>query len=164
MVGRYLEDFQRKYLEESLQQADLHPKYRTRIKIMLFCDAGLSQAEICKQLHCSRETARHWITIAEMGQAHQWRSYPLGRPRSANQIYLDRLKELVKQSPREHGYSFRQWTAKFLSQHLEEELGIKLSSRQINRLLRQMGLSTRKTASHGKPESTVIVIQDLSSY
>lgn len=163
MSGKYLTDFQKKELDKSLQQADLHPTYRTRITIMLLFDQGRSQAEICKKLKCSRETARHWIAIAEMGQAHRWRDYPLGRPNSANQVYLDRLRELAQQSPRNCGYSFQQWTGKFLSQHLEKELGIKLSDRQVNRILKQMGLSTRKTQFQSDIEKNAIVIQDLSS-
>lgn len=67
----------------------------------------------------------------------------MGRPKTVNEKYLARLKELVTNSPRECGYVFHRWTAQWLSRHLEKELGVKVSSCHINRLLKQMGLSTR---------------------
>lgn len=137
-----LTPFQRKLLLKNLE-ADLPSIYRRRIEIMLLADEGQSQAQICKALGCSQETARHWITIARMGQAHCWESSPIGRPKAANEEYLERLEELVSQSPKECGYPFRRWTAQKLSKHLGQEFGIELSDRHVNRLLKQMGLSTR---------------------
>lgn len=166
MSGKCLTDFQKKELEQNLQRADLHRKYRTRIRIMLLCDQGRSQAQICTELGCSRETARHWIVVAELGQAHRWSSYPVGRPNSVNQTYLDRLRELLVQcSPREFGYSFQQWTASALSQCLAKELGIEIGARHINRLLRGMGLSTRSKKQQSQPvcQQTKFRIADLSS-
>lgn len=56
---------------------------------------------------------------------------------------MQRLKELVSHDPREFGYPFRRWTARWLNQHLSRELEVMVSDRHINRLLKQMGLSTR---------------------
>ena len=140
--GQYLPPFQRKLLHKSMQ-ADLRPEYRRRIEIMLLADAGQSQAQICKALGCSQETARYWIVMAQSGQAHNWNDYIIGRPKTVNEQYLDRLKELVSHSPREYGYPFQRWTAQWLSKHLAKELGIDISNCHINRLLKQMGLSTR---------------------
>ncbi len=71
------------------------------------------------------------------------RSNAVGRPRTVSDAYLQRLKELVSHDPREFGYSFRRWTARWLNQRLYEEMGVSVSDRHINRLLKQMGLSTR---------------------
>ena len=140
--GLYLTSFQRKLLLKNLE-ADLRPEYRRRIEIMLLADAGQSQAQICEALLCSQETARYWIAMAQTGQAHHWNDRPMGRPKTVNEQYLARLKQLANHSPREYGYPFQRWTAQWLSKHLEKELGIKLSSCHINRLLKEMGLSTR---------------------
>lgn len=138
-----LTPFQRKHLQQSLQ-ADLRPEFRQRIEIMLLADQGKSQAEICRTLGCSQGTARYWIFIAQSGQAHNWKKQPVGRPKHVNEQYLERLRELVNHSPRDYGYAFSQWTAYWLSKHLAEEFDIEVSDRHINRLLKQMGLSTRK--------------------
>ena len=146
---RYLTSFQRKLLQKSLQQ-NLSDKQRQRILIMLLADEGKTQAQICQELGCCQATARHWITMARTNQAHHWRSNPIGRPTLVHEGYLQRLKQLVTKSPQEvnvpnkdYQYPFRRWTAQKLSQHLHTELGIKVTPQHLNRLLKQMGLSTR---------------------
>ncbi|NEO75521.1 helix-turn-helix domain-containing protein [Moorena sp. SIO4G3] len=146
-TGKYLTGFQRKLLQKSLR-ADLPQHYRQRIEIMLLADDGNSQIEICQTLGCCPATARHWILMARTGMAHNWQNNPIGRPKAVNQEHLERLKELVSQSPKEFGYPFRRWTANWLSKHLAQEFGIEVSDRHISRLLKQMGLSTK-----GKPRN-----------
>ncbi len=140
--GLYLTPFQRKLLLKSLE-TDLRLEYRRRIEIMLLADAGKSQAQICEALLCSQETARYWIAMVKTGQAYCWNDRPMGRPKAVNEQYLARLKELVSHSPRDYGYGFERWTAQWLSKHLVKELEIKVSACHINRLLKEMGLSTR---------------------
>ncbi|NJM71153.1 MAG: helix-turn-helix domain-containing protein [Scytonema sp. RU_4_4] len=137
-----LTPFQRKLLLKKLE-ADLRPEYRRRIQIMLMVDSGHSQTQICAALGCSQETARYWIEMARIGKAHCWEDHPMGRPKTVNVQYLNRLKELVSHNPREYGYSFERWTAKWLGKHLAKELGIQVSDRYISMLLKEMGLSTR---------------------
>jgi transposase len=162
-----LTPFQRKLLLKNLQD-DLRPEYRRRIEIMLLADKGQSQAQICKALGCSQEMARYWIVMAQTGNAHRWSDHPMGRPKTVNEQYCDRLKELVNHSPREYGYAFQRWTAQWLATHLAKELGIEISACHINRLLKQMGLSTR--TKNNSPEAVTdsiqhshIIICDLQS-
>jgi transposase len=167
--GQYLTPFQRKLLLKSLQ-AELRPEYRRRIEIMLLADQGQSQAQICEALGCAQETARYWIVMAQTGKAHNWDDCPMGRPKTVNQQYLDRLKELVSHSPREYGYAFQRWTGQWLSKHLAKELEISVSPQHINRLLKQMGLSTRPkpatdeaTVDRPNTSNSSLVIRDLTS-
>ena len=159
--GLYLTAFQHKLLLKNLE-TDLRPEYRRRIEIMLLADAGQSQAQICKTLGCAQETARHWIAMAQTGNAHRWNDCPVGRPKTVNQQYLERLKELASNSPREFGYSFERWTAQWLSKHLGKEFGIQVSACHINRLLKEMGLSTRQRRETTAKYSS-IAIHDIQS-
>ncbi|MBE9009690.1 helix-turn-helix domain-containing protein [Pseudanabaenaceae cyanobacterium LEGE 13415] len=145
--GKFLTPFQRRLLLKNLQ-LELRPEYRRRIEIILLADMGQSQAQICTTLGCSQETARYWIAITQSGQAHLWDQTPVGRPKTVNDQYLDRLRELVSHSPRDFGYPFQTWTASWLSKHLAKEMGIEISDRHVNRLLKSMGLSSqqRRTA------------------
>ncbi|NEO70672.1 MAG: helix-turn-helix domain-containing protein [Moorea sp. SIO3H5] len=169
-TGRYLTPFQKKLLQKSLE-LDLSEKYRQRIQIMLLADQGKSQAEIGQALGCCPATARHWMLMARTGQALNWQDNPIGRPKAVNEQYLERLQELVKQSPRDCGYSFRRWTAHWLSQHLAKELGVEITPRHVNRLLKKMGLSTRPRKSTKAQSKTTenrmtgvsIMIHDLQS-
>ncbi len=166
--SHYLTAFQRKLLQKSLEE-DLHESYRQRIQIMLLADQGKSQTEICQTLGCCAATVRHWMHIARSGMAHQWQDCPIGRPKAVNEEYLDRLKELINQSPRDYGYSFRRWTVNWLNKHLAKELGIEVSNRHLGRLLKDMGLSTiptrRKVNSPSRQEKDghSIFISDLKS-
>jgi len=162
-----LTPFQRKLLQKSLQ-AEFRLELRLRIEIMLLADEGKSQAEICKTLGCSPGMARYWIVMAQAGQAHNWKEQPIGRPKSVNDEYLERLKELVSHRPRDYGYSFGRWTGQWLSKHLAKEFGIEVSDRHINRLLKEMGLSTRPKntgtcdAKNQPSINTDIMIGDLT--
>jgi transposase len=81
----------------------------------------------------------------------------VGRPKIVSADYLDRLRELVSHSPRQFGYPFERWTANCLQRHLGREFDCIVSDRHINRLLKQMGLSTR----HKKERAAIITIADL---
>lgn len=164
--GKYLTAFQRKLLLESLQKS-LPESYRQRIEIMLLADEGKTQTEICQILGCCAATVRHWTHIARAGMAHQWQDCPIGRPKTVNDQYSERLKELVSSSPRDHGYAFRRWTTAWLGKHLAKEFGIEVSDRHIKRLLKQMGLSTLPKPSRAEEnrnqqtQSAKILIDDL---
>ncbi|WP_019507697.1 winged helix-turn-helix domain-containing protein [Pleurocapsa sp. PCC 7319] len=171
-VGKYLTSFQRKLLQKSLQP-ELTDKQRQRIQIMLLADEGKTQAQICQELGCCQATARHWITMARTNQAHHWKSNPIGRPTLVHEEYLQRLKQLVTKSPQEvnvpnqdYQYPFKRWTAQKLSQHLHKELGIKVTPQHLNRLLKQMGLSTRPkpvVEAEGDRSSKGIQIDNLDT-
>ena len=166
--GKCLTPFQRKLLLQSLHKS-LPESYRQRIEIMLLADEGKTQTDICQTLGCCAATARHWTHIARTGMAHQWQDCPIGRPKAVNDQYLERLKELVNSSPRDHGYAFRRWTANWLAKHLAKEFGIEVSDRHIKRLLKQMGLSTLPKPSNAEQKNTEqaqgskILISDLKS-
>lgn len=144
--GQYLTPFQRQLLLENLQ-VDLSPEHRLRIKIILMADVDHSQAQICKELGCSQETARYWIAMTQAGQVHTWNECSRGRPNIINERFLNRLKELVNHDPREYGYSFSRWTGQWLAKHLAKELDITVSAGYINMLLKEMGLSARQKKS-----------------
>jgi transposase len=141
--NHYLTSFQRQLLLANLD-TESRPEYRRRIEIILLADAGKSQTQICAALGCAQETARYWIAMLQTGLALHWYSQPMGRPKAVNDKYLERLQEMLNHSPRDYGYSFQSWTAHWLSKELAKEFSIEVSARHINRLLKDMGLSTRQ--------------------
>ena len=145
---------------------ELNPIHRRRLEIAIRAHLGQSQAEICSALGCSKDTARHWMTIAKAEGLSSKYNKPIGRPKRVDEEYRQRLKELVISSPKQHGYAFKRWTAKWLSKHLAQELDIEVSDRHVNRLLKQMGLSTRQSRKTNAEQSVIkgqnIVIKDLN--
>ena len=136
-LSKHLTKFQRQLLEKNLQ-AEIIPEYRQRIEIMLLADVGKTQTQICRTLSCSPLTARHWIFMAKSGQAHNWKDQAIGRPKTVTSDYLNRLKQLMSESPKDLGYPFSRWTGQWLSKHLSQELNIEVTARHVNRLIEEM--------------------------
>ena len=163
---RYLTEFQRQLLEKNLKSKQA-PEYRQRIEIMLMADEGKTQSQICRTLNCSQLTARHWIFVAKSGQAHNWQTQPIGRPKTVTADYLERLKELIGASPKDLGYPFSRWTGQWLEKHLASEFNIVVSARHINRLIekieREVRLITEVDSTQDlNDRSRNLVIADLS--
>ena len=161
LLGQYLTKFQRQLLEKNLQLETI-PEYRQRIEIMLLADEGKTQTQICRALSCSPLTARHWIFVAKSGQAHNWQTQPIGRPKVVTADYLDRLKQLMGASPKDLGYPFSRWTGRWLSKHLSQEFNIEVTARHVNRLIEEMNIELDNcNQARQVDKSCQLVIADL---
>ena len=164
LLGQHLTKFQRQLLEKNLHTETI-PEYRQRIEIMLLADEGQTQTQICRALSCSPLTARHWIFVAKSGQAHNWQTQPIGRPKIVTSDYLDRLKQLMSASPKDLGYPFSRWTGQWLSKHLSQEFNIEVTARHINRLIEEIntgiGSSPDRRQHQHVSKSHQLVIADL---
>ncbi len=141
-LNKHLTKFQRQLLEKNLQTETI-PEYRQRISIMLLADEGKTQTQICRTLSCSPLTVRHWSFVAKSGQAHNWKAQAIGRPKLVTSEYLERLKQLMSESPKSLGYPFARWTGQWLSKHLSQEFDIELTARHVNRLIEEMNSEAR---------------------
>jgi transposase len=165
LLGHYLTTFQRQLLEQQLK-IEQPPEYRQRIEIMLLADEGKTQTQICRMLSCSPLTARHWIFMAKSGQAHNWQTQPICRPKTVTSDYLARLKELISASPKDLGYPFARWTGQWLSKHLSQEFNIGVSARHINRLIEEIEVEVKSEPDIDRPQHSIdrsrhLVIADL---
>lgn len=163
----YLTEFQCQLLKKNLKLEQPH-EYRQRIEIMLMADEGQTQSQICRTLNCSQLTARHWIFVAKSGQAHNWQSQPIGRPKTVTSDYLERLKQLIGASPKDLGYPFSRWTGQWLEKHLASEFNIVVSARHINRLIEKIETEVRlitevESSQDLNERSRNLVIADLSN-
>ena len=160
--GIYLTSFQRQMLRDNLD-GDLRANHRQRLEIVLLTDAGKTQAEICRNLGCSAATASRWMQLTRAGLAHQYLDYPVGRPKVVTDEYREFLRELLDRSPRDYGYPFKSWTVSWLGKHIAKEKGLVVSQSHLKRVMREWGLSTRKSAQQPPSRSTAnISIGDLS--
>jgi transposase len=148
LPSQYLTVSQRQFLETSLEEK-LSPEYRQRIDIMLLADVGHTQIQICRMIGCSPLTARHWMMMLKTNQSHLWQEQPIGRPKTVNDQYLRRLIEVANTPPKQLGYEFSHWTGECLRKHMETELGISVSARHINRLLKEASAEAKNKSSVG---------------
>jgi transposase len=152
----YLTPFQRKLLLKKLCEDNLSQLSRQRIKIMVLADEGRPQSEICLEVSCCASTARHWIRMARSGMAHLWEDSPRGRPKIVTEAYLERLRELLTQSPRDYKYPFARWTADWLRKHLAQEYDLKVSLRHFKRLLKQVKDTTESNLAINQTEINLL--------
>jgi transposase len=158
--GIYLTPFQRQLLRENIK-GELSNSHRQRLEIMLLTDNGKTQAEICRILGCSTATASRWIQLTKAGLAHKYLDCPVGRPKIVTDEYIESLRGLLQNSPKDHGYPFRTWTISWLSKHLAKEMGIEVSVSHLKRVMRDLGLSTRSKPEIPTQSSANIFIADL---
>jgi transposase len=161
----YLTHFQRQMLEDNLQK-ELPSSYRQRLEIILLTDRGKSQSEICRTLGCCTATASRWIQLTKAGLAHKYLDCPVGRPKVVTDEYIEFLQELLKHSPRDYGYPFKNWTVNWLRKHIAKEMGIEVSDSHLKRVMGELGLSTRRSKpdlDRSSQPNANIFIADLQS-
>ena len=103
--------------------------------------------------------------MAKSGQAHNWKDQAIGRPKTVTSEYLERLKQLMSESPKDLGYPFSRWTGQWLSKHLSLEFNIEVTARHVNRLIEEMNDEARVVAASDRQlpisKSRQIAIIDL---
>lgn len=124
-------------LQKALKESEL-PHVRERILIILLQNDGKPQHEVAKFLGCSPRTVAYWCMHGDpdnLETLHNKREYE--HYRKATLEYIELLLETVERKPSDLGYEFGRWTAERLATYLTQRTGIKLSSSQVRRILKQ---------------------------
>ena len=99
-------------------------------------------AELIKR---SRKTIQTWVkTFNEGGLEAIAPNSPPGRPSSLSDEQKEILKTDVLTHPRELGYDFSNWEGKSVSHHINKKFCVKLSVRQAQRLLHDLGFTLQR--------------------
>ena len=137
--------------------------HREHALILLLQNDGKTYEEIASFIGCGYRTVAHWCVHGDpdkldslkdkrqhgiFGGKDSSRKMPQGNYRKATEQYIELLLEVVGLPPKELGYEFGRWTGERLSIYLEQQTGIKLSSKQIGRILQKktMFISGQSTA------------------
>lgn len=132
----YLTEEQKSKLQQYLKSHE-HPDVRERILIILLQNDGKTQKEIADFVGCSLRKVAYWCVHGDPGNLESFNDKRMeGNYRKATDEYIEILLKVIDQDPEELGYEFGNWTAQRLAEHLDKETGIKLSSRQIRRILK----------------------------
>lgn len=133
----FLNEEQIKKLQQAVRQGDC-PRLREHALILLLQNDGKTYQEIQGFLGCGYQTVAHWCVHGNPDNLDSLRDKrEQGNYRKATIEYITLLLEVVEKAPREFGYEFGRWTAQRLSTYLQEQTGIKLSSKQITRILQK---------------------------
>ncbi len=128
------------------------PRLREHPLILLLQNDGKTYEEIANFIGCGYRTVAHWCEARRMRDSSRQTSRVHGDPdnldslkdkrqqgnyRKATEKYIELLLEVVGLPPEEFGYEFGRWTGERLSTYLQQQTGIRLSSKQISRILQK---------------------------
>jgi len=147
-VKGFLNQEQKSRLQTAVRTGDC-PRLRSHALILLLQNDGKTYKEIADFIGCGYRTVADWCVHGNPDEVDSLRDKrEQGNYRKATEEYLALLQDVVEKAPSEFGYEFGRWTAVRLSTYLLEQTGIKLSSKQISRILQKKITSTsgRSTA------------------
>jgi len=114
------------------------PRIREHALILLLQNDGKTYEEIADFIGCGYRTVAHWCVHGDPDNIESLKDKrQQGNYRKATEPYIELLLETVEKLPKELGYEFGRWTGERLSTYLEQQTGIKLSSKQISRILQK---------------------------
>jgi transposase len=129
-------------LKAALHQAVLRTsetRFLHRMHAVLLVALGNSCYRVAKWFGEDPRTVERWVRrFEESGAAALRNEHKSGRPARLGPQLAETLSELVANSPRDVGYALARWSGRLLKAHLQQRLGIALSVRQCQRLLRQL--------------------------
>lgn len=114
------------------------PRIREHALILLLQNDGKTYEEITQFIGCGYRTVAHWCVHGDPDNLETLKDKrQQGNYRKATEQYIELLLEVVAKAPHEFGYEFGRWTGERLSTYLQQQTGIKLSSKQISRILQK---------------------------
>lgn len=133
----FLKSEQKEKLQKALKTEE-NGDIRERILMLLLLNDGKTQQEIANFLGCSKNKVSYWCVHGDPDHLESLKDERMkGNYQKVTDKYIEILLVTVEKEPSELGYEFGRWTAQRLATYLEEETGIKLSSSQVRRILKQ---------------------------
>ena len=138
----FLNQSQKERLQKLVRVGDC-PRLREHALILLLQNDGKTYEEIANFIGCGYRTVAYWCVHGDPDNLDSLRDKrEQGNYRKATEEYIELLQNVVEKNPSEFGYEFGRWTGERLSTYLLEQTGIKLSSKQISRILQKKITST----------------------
>ena len=120
-------------------------RYFHRLDVILYILQGASPYDAARLFGHSPRTIEYWVhRLLSDGLAGLWEGNRTGRPGRLSATDLQKLRNELRRSPRDLGYSRNLWDGVLLSHHLEKEYSISLSVRQCQRLFHKLGFSLQR--------------------
>jgi transposase len=107
-----------------------------RIRMILLSTRGYTVPQIAAIFECDEATVRTWIARFTAEGVQGLRDHPRsGRPRTADPVAQETIRQQLATAPPEHGYLFGCWTLVTLAAHLAAQYGLRLSRATVRRAL-----------------------------
>ncbi len=136
-------NFEQKERLQTLVRSNDCPRLREHALILLLQNDGKTYEDIANFIGCGYRTVAHWCVHGDPDNLDSLKDKrQQGNYRKATEQYIKLLLETVEKPPTELGYEFGRWTGERLSTYLEQQTKIKLSSKQISRILQKKSTFT----------------------
>jgi transposase len=136
-VAPFLSPSQTEKLQNALRES-LDPHQRQRVLMLLLRNDGKTYEEISAFIGCSYRSVAQWCVKGNPDDLESLKDERRhGNYRKATPAYIEQLMVVIEQVPSELGYEFGRWTTARLAAHLAKTTKIELSSRQVERILKQ---------------------------
>ncbi len=114
-------------------------RFLHRLHCVLLIAEGRSCYEVARWFGEDPRTIERWVHTLDKDGVEGLRGHPAGgRPTKLVDEQVQRLAHDLRKPPRLAGYPEREWSGKRVAQHLAGCYGIKLSTRQCQRLMRRL--------------------------
>jgi transposase len=142
---RGLHERDRIYLQTLLQAATT-PIEHQRIRAVLCVAEGDTVAEAAETVGLSRPCVNRWLScyLEHRRQCTFRDAERSGRPAIELPLSDDQIKELLRQSPIDHGYMSTGWTVALLQRHLLQHYQVRIGDDALRIRLHQMGLRWKR--------------------
>ena len=115
---------------------------------------GLRNCEIVEILKCSLSAVKRWRKIVSKQGIEALAPKPRpGRTPKLNERQIVKLKRLLKDGATEFGYTDAVWTSSRVRQLIQDQFDVDYSSRQVRRILCNIGYSPKDPIKHSQKYS-----------
>jgi transposase len=144
---------QRRELEQTLARCHDTRLY-ARLLALRQIDEGCSIAHVAGVLGVSRQSIYNWLRACrDHARWEELKDRPRpGRPALWEQRLGGHLEQLLRQSPRDHGYFAETWTVPLLAEHLRHLWGQQPSSHTLRRQLHMLGYTWKRSRYALEPD------------
>jgi transposase len=120
-------------------------RYDHRLHGLLLISQGLDCYQVAQWLGQNPTTVQRWVHRFERrGLAGLEEGERSGRPPRLTAPQLRKVDRDLRRSPRQFGYPQNLWDGKLLAHHLDQAYGVRLGSRQCQRLFHHLRFRLRK--------------------
>jgi transposase len=116
-----------------------------RLKAADLFDRGYAQAEVCRKLNVSPQSASRWYGAwKRAGKDSLRKAGRAGRLPRLSPKQKEGIKEALIEGPQAHGYSTSLWTIGRVAALIEEKTGVKYHKGHAWRILRGLGWTPQR--------------------
>jgi transposase len=120
-------------------------RYDHRLHGLLLISQGLDCYQVAEWLGQNPTTVQRWVHRFERhGFAGLEEGERSGRPPRLTETQLGQADRDLRRSPRQFGYAQNLWDGKLLAHHLRQTCGVRLGSRQCQRIFHLLRFRLRK--------------------